>query len=140
MDLEDDKIKQLRTLRSFQRQKLENELYQEYAEDLAEYLKEINKLYDELSEETDKLERDRNSLFGIWKEKQYQKVKTKRDQCEVKRQRLRSIFDSTAKLKVELKDFDIETETIILAAMCDVIPLCQNKKILPMIEEELKKE
>lgn len=135
MASEDEKIKQFRTFRLFQRQELENKLYPEYAKKLTEFLDSVNKEYDELSLKYKEIDHKYDGWFGRIYSKDRDEAKSKLDECDSKRKGLKLIFNATSEREVRLREFDIETEQIILGAVCDVQSLCTHKKIFPELPE-----
>jgi len=137
----DEKIfTQLRKLRAYQREQLYNQLYPKYVDDRNEVLDEVvtnlsisQKMYNYLDYKNDHgsfFKHRRESIAKAFKEES-NKVKELKKELDY----LTRIYEASCKFNMKLKEFDIETEQMILAHMCEIQLICGNKKALPILEE-----
>ncbi len=132
-------VSQFRKLRAVQKEQLSRQLYPKYTEEKDVVLEDINKQVDDAeAKHNDADDKYRNGGFlGIG----FDALKRKHRETEVeyyKHKRRREIltlkYESECEYCTKLKEFDIETEQMILAHMCEVQLICGNKKALPMLE------
>ena len=141
--LDEEIIAQFRKLRSYEREKLSNLLLTEYQEGLSDALECINEIikvteakYDvALNKHFDI--RDRRFISETSKQdayKLYTDLANELEKSKYKKNDINISFIATCRRTLKLNEFDMETERIILAHMCQIELICGNKKILPMIE------
>jgi len=137
----DEKIfTQLRRLRAYQREQLSNQLYPKYINDRNEVLAEVvtnlsisQKMYNHLD-----YKNDRGSFFKHRREsiaKAFKEESNKSKELTKELDYLTRIYEASCEFNMKLKEFDIETEQMILAHMCEIQLICGNKKALPILEE-----
>ncbi len=136
-------IIQLRKLRAAERVKLDNQLLPEYHEGLANALSNIN----ETIKDTNAKYNDACEKYMDIKDKKFINKTSKQDAYKLyldlsnelekskhKKIDITNTYYASSRRTVKLNEFDIETEQMILAHMCQVELICGNKKVLPMIE------
>lgn len=131
-------IKQLRNMRVYEREMLYNQLYPKYQEGLVLLLKDINEEYEEAKKQkdVDDCKYSNTHIFGVdTLRNNYYESLAKLSRIDTKRQSIIKSYDASAELTTKLKEFDIETERMILAHMCHVELICGNKRALPMLEK-----
>ena len=137
----DEKIfTQLRKLRAYQREQLYNRLYPKYVDDRNEVLDEVvtnlsisQKMYNYLD-----YKKDHGSFFKHRREsiaKAFKEESNKSKELRKELDYLTRIYEASCEFNMKLKEFDIETEQMILAHMCEIQLICGNKKALPILEE-----
>ncbi len=136
-------IQQLRKMRAFEREKLDNKLFPIYQKELSDSLKDINKEIVDLTEKSgvayDKWENIKYSYLVSSNTKEnlsftYRNINHKLNTAVNEKGTLLEIFKASHERTLKLKEFDIETERMILAHMCEVQLICGNKEALPMLE------
>lgn len=132
-------IKQLRETRRFQREKLANELYPKYIEERTEVLKDINELIKDLENQQTEAYSKWSKMSGSWvssksatkeAKKESDRLYKEIEKQKALRQTKIDIYEATCERNVRLTDFDIETESKILAHMCGNQIICGDKKLL----------
>ena len=131
-------IVQFRKLRAVKREQLSKQLYTKYIGEKSIVLENINKQIDEAEyEHNEASHKYACIILGIGEDA----AKRKRRETDVKYQRLLQQrdtlickYESECEYCTKQREFDIETENIILAHMCDVQSICGNKKVLPMLD------
>ena len=137
----DEKIfTQLRKLRAYQREQLSNQLYPKYVDDRNEVLDEVvtdlsisERIYNDLE-----YKYNQGSFFKYRREsmaKASREAYKKADEFRRELASLTRIYEASCKFNLKLKEFDIETEQMILAHLCEIQLICGNKKALPILEE-----
>jgi len=141
----DEKIfTQLRKLRAYQREKLSNQLLTEHQEGLSDALESINEIIkvteakynDAYMKHCDI--RDRSFVSKTKKQdayKLYTDLSSELYKSKDKKDTIQKAFIATSRKTIKLNEFDIETEQMILAHLCEIQLICGNKKALPMLEE-----
>ena len=141
--LDEEMIAQFKKLRSYEREKLSNLLLTEYQEGLSDALESINEII-KVTEAKYNVALDKH--FDI-KDRMFISKTSKRDAYKLytdlsselikskdKKDVIKMTFSATSRRTLKLNEFDMETERIILAHMCQIELICGNKKVLQMIE------
>lgn len=125
---------QFRKLRTVQREQLYNQLYPKYVDDRKKELEELNLLVNRKYQEYQDAEYicNQGSLFP-WKQEEiakksrdlYSIYKSLHNELESKTRH----FDASCELNTKLKEFDIETERMVLSHMCEIELICGNKML-----------
>ena len=143
MSNQNEIISQLRVMRIHQRVKLADEFYESFANGLTAVLAEVNKEYDEIHKKYDIANKkycESSTLFENGHRKEKDRLYELLNQCAGKRSFLHTNYETGSERNLKLRDFDIETERIILEAMCGTKQICSNDKVIPQLMEEPKKE
>lgn len=136
-------IKQLRIMRMYEREKLLNSLHTQYLEDkniaLQDIREELTKLTGVDIVANEKYDKVRNNTVftgGIDTLAEDARVSAKNLQsCRDQKKDIEEKFEAVHDRNIKLREFDIETERMILASMCGVEDICGNKKVLPQLSE-----
>jgi len=141
--LDEEIIVQFKKLRLYEREKLSNLLLTEYQEGLSDALEGINEII-KVTEVRYNVAlnkyfdiRDRSFINKISKQdayKLYTDLSFELNKFKDKKDTIQKAFIATSRKTIKLNEFDIETERIILAHICQIELICGNKKVLPMIE------
>lgn len=134
-------VDQLRKLRIVQREQLYHKLYPMYIEgkknalrEITEKLSRAERLY------IDALDKHNSgSFFKSIRKSNKQRYDALDKELECLRQEknfITNTYESTCEFNAKLKEFDIETESIVLAHLCGVQSICGDKKLLPMITDD----
>lgn len=137
-------ITQFKRLRSYEKEKLSNQLLPEYQEGLSNALKSINEIIKITWSKHNVAQneyfdiRDRNFVSKTSKQNAYKlyndlsfELSTSKDKKNV----ISMTFIATCERTLKLNEFDTETERIILAHICQIELICGNKKALLMIKD-----
>ena len=142
MTTQEEIIKQLRIMRAYEREQLLNSLHANYIVDKANALRDIGEEYNQLIEAVRVADRKYQKAYGSWFKtnieilaKEARAATREFELCKDTKRDIETIFDATHNRNIKLREFDIETERMILASICGVEEICGNKKALPQLSE-----
>lgn len=125
---------QFRKLRTVQREQLYDQLYPKYVDDRKKEIGELTIIVDiKLQEHQDAQYICNQGSWFPWKQVEiakksrdlYSIYKSLHNELESKTRH----FEATCELNTKLKEFDIETERMVLSHMCEIELICGNKML-----------
>lgn len=131
-------ISQLRTFRKVQREQLVNSLYPSYVDRRKDATAELNEKIavaeDKKSDLYDKWKKAQNSWFNKEKAEEiavlYRTSNKEYENLVIKKVTLLNMYEYTCEYTTKLKAFDLETERMILAHICNIELICGQKMLV----------
>ncbi len=135
---ENEIISQLRNMRRFQRDQLYSTLYPAYVENRTTALKKISEQCGVAEETMNELYVEWSHLQSKWFSKsaqdevaaEHRTAKKEFESIRRTKENILNTYENTCEFNVKLKEFDIETERIVLAHLCNVELICGKQMLI----------